>query len=95
MPPDTIKVDRSTKWGNPFVVGRHGTAERCVNLFVGLLAGYVCISADNVEEQFAYMDMVARDRSELRGKNLACWCALDKPGHADVLLRLKWSDKTS
>lgn len=24
----------------------------------------------------------------LRGKNLACWCALDKPCHADVLLEL-------
>lgn len=27
-------------------------------------------------------------RRELRGKNLACWCALDKPCHADVLLDL-------
>lgn len=25
---------------------------------------------------------------ELRGKNLACWCALDAPCHADVLLEL-------
>lgn len=25
---------------------------------------------------------------DLRGKNLACWCALDKPCHADVLLEL-------
>jgi Domain of unknown function (DUF4326) len=24
----------------------------------------------------------------LRGKNLACWCALDKPCHADMLLEL-------
>lgn len=27
-------------------------------------------------------------RAELRGKNLACWCPLDKPCHADVLLEL-------
>lgn len=26
--------------------------------------------------------------SELRGKNLACWCPLDQPCHADVLLDL-------
>ena len=26
--------------------------------------------------------------AELRGKNLACWCALDQPCHADVLLEL-------
>jgi hypothetical protein len=25
---------------------------------------------------------------ELRGKNLACWCALNAPCHADVLLKL-------
>lgn len=24
----------------------------------------------------------------LRGKNLACWCVLDEPCHADVLLQL-------
>lgn len=30
----------------------------------------------------------ARDFLELRGKNLACWCALDQPCHADVLLEL-------
>jgi hypothetical protein len=26
--------------------------------------------------------------SELRGKNLACWCHLDHPCHADVLLEM-------
>lgn len=25
---------------------------------------------------------------ELRGKNLACWCRLDQPCHADVLLKI-------
>lgn len=27
-------------------------------------------------------------RRELAGKNLACWCPLDQPCHADVLLEL-------
>lgn len=26
--------------------------------------------------------------SDLRGKDLSCWCALDQPCHADVLLEL-------
>lgn len=26
--------------------------------------------------------------AELRGKDLACWCRLDQPCHADVLLEL-------
>lgn len=30
----------------------------------------------------------AKAKSELRGKNLACFCALDQPCHADVLLEL-------
>lgn len=30
----------------------------------------------------------ARIRDELRGKDLACWCRLDEPCHADVLLDL-------
>lgn len=29
-----------------------------------------------------------RIRDELRGRNLACWCSLDQPCHADVLLEL-------
>ena len=27
-------------------------------------------------------------RKELRGKNLACFCPLDQPCHADVLLKI-------
>lgn len=30
----------------------------------------------------------AEIRKKLRGKDLACWCALDKPCHADVLLEI-------
>jgi hypothetical protein len=26
--------------------------------------------------------------SKLKGKNLACWCKLDEPCHADILLKL-------
>lgn len=33
------------------------------------------------------MDLAAL-RQALRGKNLACWCPLDQPCHADVLLEL-------
>jgi hypothetical protein len=29
-----------------------------------------------------------RHLHELRGKDLACWCALDQPCHADVLLEI-------
>jgi len=28
------------------------------------------------------------DIEDLRGKNLACWCPLDKPCHVDILLKI-------
>ena len=33
-------------------------------------------------------EAVEMDLTALRGKNLACWCPLDQPCHADVLLEL-------
>jgi hypothetical protein len=32
-------------------------------------------------------------RAELRGKDLACWCPLDQPCHADVLLEIANRDE--
>jgi hypothetical protein len=34
------------------------------------------------------LDFDPREIARLRGKNLACWCRLDQPCHADVLLEL-------
>ncbi len=39
----------------------------------------------NVIHNEKYKEMVRR---ELAGQNLACWCPLDQPCHADVLLEL-------
>ena len=79
MPANAIYVGRPTVWGNPYVVGSelmNGetlTAEKAVALYEQHLA-------DNFSE---------RDiRHCLHDKDLACWCALDEPCHADVLLRI-------
>lgn len=96
MPPNTVKVDRTTKWGNPFrrhIDGHPMGNGLAVQLFTRLL-----------EQQSAWWPLptpwpkgkipagppttIDDVRAELRGKNLACWCALDQPCHADVLLRL-------
>lgn len=34
----------------------------------------------------------ALDLSELRGKNLACWCRMGESCHADVLLEMANAD---
>jgi hypothetical protein len=83
MPPNTVKVDRSTKWGNPFVVddafGRQ-TAVTAFRLWVAVP------EAGDLEPNRQFM--VRRDLHTLRGKNLACWCKPGEPCHADVLLEL-------
>jgi hypothetical protein len=88
MPKNTVSVCRPGPWGNPFIVGKHGTAARCVELYKRLLAGMLCISVDHecVEAQERAVKYAAENIGELRGKNLACWCREGKPCHADVLL---------
>jgi hypothetical protein len=88
MPHNTVKVDRSTKWGNPFVVGRDGDRAECVARFERLLAG----ECANEAEQ-AWRERAVANRDELKGKDLGCWCAPDAPCHADALLRFA-SDET-
>ena len=83
-----VKVDRSTKWGNPFVVGRDGKREECVRLHTILLGGYICLATPpSVDEQKSYVAHVRKNRWRLKGKNLACWCK-NGPCHADVLLEI-------
>lgn len=89
MPPNTMKVDRSTKWGNPFKVGEDGTAAECVDLYRALLGGYICLSSKaSVELQTKSHAVVIACKNELRGKDLACWCRKGQACHADVLLEI-------
>jgi hypothetical protein len=83
MPPNTVKVDRTSKWGNLFIVGTDGTRAECVNLFRIMMSGSIALirCPELPDAQIAYMKMARRDRDQLRGKNLACWCTLC-PRHA-------------
>jgi hypothetical protein len=84
-----VKVDRSTALGNPFVVGRDGTAARCVDLYRLMLAGmYALACGPSIDEQRRAVEAAKISLEGLRGKNLACWCHLGKPCHAEVLLDL-------
>lgn len=86
MPANTVYVGRPTKWGNPFA----GTDEAVVNKYRALLI-YVAETGETPEWLWnhawdAPVLATVRDIGELRGKDLACWCRLDQPCHADVLL---------
>lgn len=89
MPANAVKVDRSTKWGNPFVVGRDGNAAQCVHLYRMLMAGNICLTrSPRGEDQIAAFNYARENIASLKGKNLACWCAASHWCHADVLLEM-------
>jgi hypothetical protein len=94
MPPNTVKVDRTTRFGNPFIVGANGSALECVYHFGLMVSGYICASVGHAcfERQEKSVALLKAEKAagwpSLRGKNLACWCAPGSPCHAEVLLNL-------
>jgi hypothetical protein len=85
MPANTVSVARPGKWGNPFPVGAAGPFGRKAEDREGAV-GFFRQMIDDAELRAAAG--YPSDLSPLRGKNLACWCPLDGPCHADVLLEL-------
>jgi len=100
MPPNTVKVDRSTDHGNPYRVRRNGhgqyevvapgdrvrltctTKREAVGAAVDMFRDWITGGSYPAQRRA----MLAIDR--LRGRNLACWCSLDSPCHAEVLLQI-------
>jgi hypothetical protein len=90
MPENTVKVSRPTKWGNPF------TAEQALDagfrdgpgMAVWGFRQWLKRDRDFENHHPAKRDAILQCIDDLRGKNLACWCALNEPCHADVLLEL-------
>lgn len=81
MPEGAVYVGRPSIWGNPLREGDlspiHGwpmSRQEAVDQFRMLMS------------QLPERRAVARQR--LRGRDLVCWCPLDQPCHADVLLEL-------
>jgi hypothetical protein len=98
LPAGAVVVARPTKWGNPFTVagcreaGYRGTDEqiaaRCVEAYrVWLKSPHWRVNWDGPESEHARASILA-GLPALRGKDLACWCRLDAPCHADVLLEI-------
>ncbi len=102
MPVGAVYVGRPTKWGNPFVAYRDGhpnydkhsvSPEIAVSCFRSLVTREGSWSSlpapkwpkGKIPSEWVTVEDVQR---ELRGKDLACFCPLDQPCHADVLLEL-------
>ena len=76
-PSDAVLVDRSSDYGNPFVIGKHGDRMMCLKLFEAY-------ARKRLAKEPNWLDT-------LKGKDLIYWCAPDDC-HADVLLRLANDD---
>ncbi len=76
--PDAVIVARPSKWGNPFKVGDPNVPD------VEVATQKFGAHCTEIEPQ---------ELAELAGKDLACWCPLDQPCHADVLLR--WANQSN
>ncbi len=78
MPPGAMSVARPSKWGNPFRIGDpHPDHGRPMS------------RAEAVDLFRAWIQPHAAEvRAHLRSKDLACFCPLDGPCHADVLIEI-------
>lgn len=81
-PDGAVVVARPTKWGNPFAVTPELPQRDAV------LAFQLWLTTDAAADMPERKARILTDLHTLKGKDLACWCGLDKPCHADVLLRL-------
>jgi len=85
-PDGAIVVARPTRWGNPYRPGADHP---------WYPAGQVLLTREEAVTRYR-SDLINRllavtvddARRELAGHDLACWCPLDQPCHADVLLEL-------
>jgi hypothetical protein len=99
MPLNTISVTRPGKFGNPYKIGDHNVwdikdkitrkslkdvlLERNGENVYRTNQDLVDAFREKVKASEAFQRIIKR---ELRGKNLACFCPIDKPCHRSVLL---------
>lgn len=67
-----VLIDRTTEWGNPYVIGKDGDREAVIRKY---------------REYVASPSKQRRIKEKLRGKILGCWCS-PKPCHGDVLAEI-------
>ena len=98
-PEGAVAVGRGTKWGNPWKIHE---PEKWDGVLIqqGKNRQYLFVTPEIAVALYRLWvthghttDIPNRhpfgpDLEELRGKDLMCWCPLDQPCHADVLLEL-------
>ena len=100
MPEGAVYVGRPSIWGNPYKAETFGRWSNLIegNRFLGQSTDLTWATRAAVERfslhigpmgNYEYDDAtLAKLHRDLAGKDLACWCPLDQPCHADVLLEI-------
>lgn len=77
-----IYVGRPTKFGNPFKTRITGRGPAITQFRAWLKEHRMFMTPESALARDALIDSL----HELKGKNLSCWCNLNEPCHADILL---------
>lgn len=88
LPANTVCVTRPGPWGNPFSVSPTASPGSKVSSWEYIAVPTLKDAIECFRIAITETPEIFPPLSELRGKNLACWCPLDQPCHADVLLEL-------
>jgi len=73
IPSGAIYIGRPSEFGNPFEIGKDGTRTQVIEKY----------------KQYVYSndELIAKIKSELKGKCLVCWCS-PLACHGDTLLEI-------
>lgn len=85
LPANTVVVSRPSKWGNPFTME---TARKLMPDATDAERLRKCLRAYSIWVTGMEDGKFGAYIAPLRDKNLACWCPLGSPCHADVLLEI-------
>ncbi len=86
MPDHTVYVGRGSRWGNPFT--GHANRDAAAMFHEWLSGSPNYDDTYRINRQTYDRRWVREHLSRLTGRPLACWCSLDQPCHADVLIAL-------
>lgn len=85
-----VRVDRFTKWGNPFIIGVNGDRDTVCDLYERWLKEWI-INEREINYKIGIREYsnkwVIEHIEELKGKDLACWCTPQRC-HGDTLIKL-------
>ena len=88
MPEGAVYVGRGSKWGNPYPIGSMYKTGGDTWIILNAELSVTLYKEHLIARPWGRQPLSASVAAELAGKDLACWCAPDRPCHGDVLLEL-------